>query len=198
MPKLILATNNNHKISEISQFLNGENIEILSAKDFENFPEMEEIGETLDENAIIKARGVWDKFHLPCLADDTGLEVDYLRGAPGVYSARFAGENCSFDDNNRKLLNMLDGIPAELRSARFRTVMAFVDHEGRTHTEQGVLEGFIAEQPLGEYGFGYDPIFIVGGSNKTLAQFPLDEKNNISHRGRALKGIIPRIIKSLA
>jgi XTP/dITP diphosphohydrolase len=197
MLQLVLATNNVHKISEISHLLAGKNIQILSAVDFKDFPVIAENGQTLYENAIIKASAIWNKYRLPCLADDTGLEVDSLNGLPGVFSARFAGENCTYDDNNRKLLRLLEGTPHERRTARFKTVMAFLDMEGIMRTAEGVLEGHIALSPIGNFGFGYDPVFIVKGFNRTLAQFTLDEKNKFSHRGQALKEIIPRIIKSL-
>jgi XTP/dITP diphosphohydrolase len=193
--KLILATNNTHKISEISAILSGLDLEILSAKNFPDFPEIEETGNTLEENAILKIQAVWEKYHFPAVADDTGLEVDYIRGAPGVYSARFAGTGCTYDDNNRKLLSLLEGARGRERSARFRTVIAFVDMKGEIQQVNGVLEGEIADKPRGENGFGYDPVFVVEGTEKTLAEFPTEEKNKISHRGRALAKIRP-IIKT--
>jgi XTP/dITP diphosphohydrolase len=195
--KLILATNNSHKISEISAILAGLDLEILSAKNFPDFPEIEETGNTLEENAILKAQAVWEKYHLPAVADDTGLEVDYLRGAPGVYSARFAGPGSTYDDNNLKLLSLLEGTSGRERSARFRTVIAFVDIRGVVQSVDGVLEGEIANELRGENGFGYDPVFIVEGTGKTLAEFPTDEKNKISHRGRALARIRPIIETAL-
>jgi XTP/dITP diphosphohydrolase len=193
MNKLILATNNIHKISEMSAILIGPKLEILSAKDFADFPEIDETGETLAENAILKVRAVWERYHLPALADDTGLEVDYLKGVPGVYSARFAGPGCTYDDNNRKLLALLDGIARSKRTARFRTVIALIDNNGAVQSVEGVLEGEIAEKPSGENGFGYDPIFMVRGTGRTLAEIPTVEKNKISHRSRALAKIKPII-----
>ncbi len=195
MKKLILATNNRDKIFEIKRILEGIELEILSASDFDDFPDIEETGNTLAENAILKAKSIWDRYRLPCLADDTGLEVDYLDGAPGVYSSRFAGEGCSYDDNNKKLLSLLQRVPAEKRSARFRTVIAFADIDGEIHTAEGVLEGYIGSEPKGTFGFGYDPIFVVSGMNVTLAELPPEEKNRISHRSRALAIIKPIIIK---
>jgi XTP/dITP diphosphohydrolase len=197
MSQLILATNNQHKISEIRAILAGYDIEILSAGDFPDFPQVQETGETLRDNAVLKAKAVWEKYHLASLADDTGLEVDYLRGAPGVYSSRFAGPGCSYDDNNRRLLLLLDGVPNEARTARFRTVIAFIDDRGEARTVDGVLEGRIATERVGEYGFGYDPIFLVEGTDKTLAQFPPHEKNRISHRGRALEKARAIILEAL-
>jgi XTP/dITP diphosphohydrolase len=195
--KLILATNNIHKISEMKAILSGLNLEILSAKNFPDFPEVEETGETLAENAILKVKAVWEKYHLPAVADDTGLEVDYLSGAPGVYSARFAGSGCSYDDNNRKLLSLLEKIEKPGRTARFRTVIAFVDITGAVRHVDGVLEGEIADKVRGSHGFGYDPIFIVGRTGKTLAEYPAEEKNKISHRSRALAKIHPIIEKAM-
>ncbi len=173
------------------------NLGILSAKDFPDFPDVEETGATLAENASLKARAVWQKYHVPSVADDTGLEVDFLGGAPGVYSARFAGENCTFDDNNRKLIELLKGVPAEKRGARFKTSIAFIDYEGNLHLAEGVLEGAIADKPSGRFGFGYDPIFVVAGTGKSLAQFPPEKKNSISHRYRALLGIRSIIVKAM-
>jgi XTP/dITP diphosphohydrolase len=193
MNKLILATNNNYKISEMSAILADLNWDILSARDFADFPEIEETGETLAENAILKVCAVWERYHLPALADDTGLEVDYLKGVPGVYSARFAGPGCTYDDNNRKLLALLDGIDQSKRTARFRTVIALIDNNGAVQSVEGVLEGEIAEKPSGENGFGYDPIFMVRGTGRTLAEIPTVEKNKISHRSRALAKIKPII-----
>jgi XTP/dITP diphosphohydrolase len=197
MRKLILATNNIHKIAEMQAILEGLDLEILSARDFPDFPEAEETGETLVENAALKALAVWNKYHLPAVADDTGLEVDYLGGAPGVYSARFAGPACSFADNNRKLLSLLNNVPDEERNARFRCVISFIDHKGELYSVQGILEGSIAAFPRGKQGFGYDPVFVVKGTGKTLAEYPASEKNRISHRNLALARIRPIIIQSL-
>ena len=196
MRKLILATNNKHKISEIKEILRGIDLQMYSAADFDDFPDVEETGETLEENALLKAKAIWDKYGLPCLADDTGLEVAHLNGAPGVYSARFAGDGCSFDDNNRKLLGMLRGVPREKRAAIFKTVIAFVDVKGRARTVEGTLAGYIGFETRGIYGFGYDPVFMVG--DRTLAELTPKEKNRISHRSAALKKIKPIIIDALS
>jgi XTP/dITP diphosphohydrolase len=197
MSKLIIATNNIHKISEISAILSGSGIDILSARDFPDFPQIEETGETLAENALLKAQAVWEKYRLPSVADDTGLEVDYLHGAPGVYSARFAGPNCTYDDNNNRLLELLRDVPFEFRTARFKTVIAFFDKAGEGNQAEGILDGHIGTEPAGDYGFGYDPIFLVEGTGRTLAQFPPQQKNQISHRGRALAAIRPIILRLL-
>jgi XTP/dITP diphosphohydrolase len=194
--KLILATNNKDKIFEISRILRGLDIEILNAGDFPDFPGVEETGETLAENASLKAGSVFEKYGLPCVADDTGLEVDYLDGKPGVISARFAGEGCSYDQNNAKLLKLLEGVAPANRTARFKTVIAFADFEGRIHTVEGTLEGAIAARRKGGYGFGYDPLFVLPGSGLHLAELPPDEKNKISHRARALSKIRPIIVRA--
>ncbi len=198
MNKLILATNNRDKIDEIKSILEDADFEILSASDFDDFPEIEETGKTLAENAILKAETIRDRYGLPCLADDTGLEVDYLDGAPGIYSSRFAGEGGSYDDNVNKLLSMLEGVPPAKRTARFKTVIAFADSSGEIHTVDGVLEGIIGTEPKGTFGFGYDPVFVFEGMNVALAELPPAEKNKISHRSRALAGIKPIIIKAFS
>jgi XTP/dITP diphosphohydrolase len=195
--KLILATNNKDKISEILKILEGIEIEILSAGDFDDFPDPEEIGNTLAANAGLKARAVYERYHLPCVADDTGLEVDYLYGEPGVMSSRFAGENASYDDNNRKLLKLLEGVRPEERTARFKTVIAFADPEGVIHLVEGILEGSIADEKKGEHGFGYDPVFVVAERGIRLAEMLPEEKNRISHRARALEKIKPIILKAM-
>ncbi len=183
--RLILATNNQHKIREISQLLADLEIEIFSKADFSNFPDVPETGQTLAENALIKSRAIFQKYRIPAVADDTGLEVGYLNGAPGVMSARFAGEGCSFADNNRKLLAALEGIRGERRRARFVTVIA-VSYAGGDELLEGVAEGLITEENCGENGFGYDPIFFYPPANKTFAEMTAEEKNRVSHRGQAL------------
>jgi XTP/dITP diphosphohydrolase len=197
MKQLILATNNPHKISEMSSILSDNSLKILSAVDFPDFPRVEETGKILEENAILKVKAVWDRYHISCLADDTGLEVEYLKGAPGVMSARFAGPECSYDDNNRKLLGLLGNVPEGKRKARFRTVIAFIDGAGSVKWVDGILTGSIGFERRGSNGFGYDPIFIVEGIGKTLAEFTPEEKNALSHRGRALAKIRPIVLKAL-
>ncbi len=184
--KLILATNNRHKISEMSAVMEGLEIELLSKADFSDFPDIPETGTTLEENALLKARAVFEKYGIAAIADDTGLMVAALSGAPGIYSARYAGEQCSFLDNNLKLLAELQGVAQPDRSASFVTVIALVDGEGE-HCFTGEVHGVITTELMGENGFGYDPVFLPNESNKTFAQMSAAEKNAISHRGRALK-----------
>jgi XTP/dITP diphosphohydrolase len=191
--KLIIATNNRHKLAEIKGIFVGSNIEVLSAADFVDFPEVEETGATLAENAALKARTIWQRYHLPCLADDTGLEVDCLGGRPGVYSSRYAGPEATYDDNCNKLLEETAGSKQTDRKARFRCVMVFIDSGGGEHIAEGTIEGEIIGQKRGENGFGYDPIFFVPSSGKTLAEMESSEKNKISHRHNALAKIIPLI-----
>ena len=192
---LIIATNNRDKLVEIKDILEHTDIEILSAADFDDFPDVEETGATLEENALLKARAVWDKYHLPCVADDTGLEVDCLDGAPGVFSSRYAGENATYDDNCRKLLSEVSKASSTNRAARFRTVMAFIDSEGVSHTADGIIEGEIIDTKRGNNGFGYDPVFLEPSRGKTLAELDASEKNKISHRHNALVNILPVIIE---
>lgn len=186
--KLVLATNNQDKIREMKNLLDDLDIEILTSKDFDDFPEIEETGETLEDNAILKAEGIFKVTGLPSLADDTGLAVDFLDGAPGVYSSRFAGPDCTYDDNNAKLLQEMQGVPKERRTARFACVIAICFGEGDNELVEGKVEGFITEEKAkSSGGFGYDPVFFYPPHGKTFAELTLDEKNAISHRGLALK-----------
>ena len=194
--KLIIATNNRDKLAEIKDILSDTDIEVLSAADYDDFPDVEETGQTLMENALLKARAVWDKYHLTCVADDTGLEVDCLGGAPGVYSSRYAGENATYDDNCRKLISEVKKT-TDARTARFRTVMVFIDKQRNAHTADGVIEGEIIETKRGQNGFGYDPVFLVPSLGKTLAELKPSEKNKISHRHNALINILPVIKEKL-
>jgi XTP/dITP diphosphohydrolase len=187
MNTVVLATSNQHKVEEIRAMLAELPITFLSLTDFPDLPEVIEDGTTCQENAVKKAREIAAGAGHWALADDTGLEVDALGGRPGVYAARYAGEGATYADNCEKLLEELQHIPAGQRGARFLTVMALSDPEGQTETVEGVLQGQITEQFYGSQGFGYDPVFYVPNADKTLAEMTLDEKNEISHRGQALR-----------
>ncbi|HIE28761.1 TPA: XTP/dITP diphosphatase [Candidatus Poribacteria bacterium] len=187
--KLVVATNNPHKVKEIAAILRGQNYEILSLKDFSNAPVVAEDGDTFEENAAKKATTIARYTRLLTLADDSGLEVDALNGEPGVKSARFAGENATDEDRNRKLLNLLKDVPETKRSARFKCAMALSNPQGDTDVVLGVCEGIIAFEPKGDTGFGYDPIFIVPRYRKTFAELGPAIKNRISHRAIALQKI---------
>ncbi len=191
MKKIFLATHNRDKIKEIKEKL-GEGVSVLTLDDFPDFPEVIEDGDTLKANALIKARAAFAHTELPALADDTGLEVEALDGAPGVYSSRYAGENVSYADNVNKLLQEMNGVPENARRACFRTVAAFTDGS-REFTEEGILEGFITTEPSGSGGFGYDPIFYIPQKRETLASISLAEKNEISHRAKALQKIVEHL-----
>jgi XTP/dITP diphosphohydrolase len=185
--KLVLATNNRHKIREISEILEGLDVEIITKDSFEDFPEVDETGTTLEENATLKAEAVYEYTGQPSLADDSGLEVDALGGRPGVSSARYAGPGCTFADNNAKLLKALDGVSDEKRSARFRCVIAICFEKGETKLAEGRIDGTITRELRGRQGFGYDPVFLVPHLGLTFAEMPADQKNSLSHRGRAVR-----------
>ncbi|MCJ7457704.1 MAG: RdgB/HAM1 family non-canonical purine NTP pyrophosphatase [candidate division Zixibacteria bacterium] len=214
--KLILATHNQHKIEEIQKILSqsteydlarsrdltstniaAQKLEILTLKDFPNVPEVEETGKTMQENAIIKAVAVYNATGIPALADDSGLEVDALNGAPGVVSARFAGPGCTYKDNNVKLLGLLKGIPEEKRGAAFRCVVALALSQDDVRIVEGKVKGIITDKEIGKNGFGYDPVFYDTELGKTFAQLSQEEKNRVSHRGiafRKAKELIKRLM----
>ncbi|SMO89032.1 RdgB/HAM1 family non-canonical purine NTP pyrophosphatase [Fodinibius sediminis] len=186
MKTIVLASQNKHKIEELRATLAPLNITLKSTYDF---PELEEVIEdkaTLEGNALKKARYVYEKTGYPALSDDTGLEVDALEGRPGVYSARYAGESASYQDNVNKLLDELAGVSSENRGARFRTVVALVSDEG-TETFEGICRGDILTEERGEGGFGYDPVFRPEGYDQTFAELDSEIKNKISHRGKAIE-----------
>jgi XTP/dITP diphosphohydrolase len=195
--QLVLATNNEDKITEIRHLLDDLPITILTRSDFLDFPDPEETGATLEENAILKARAIAEYCDLPSLADDSGLEVDALGGAPGVFSSRYAGENVTYRDNYEKLLVNLKGVPREKRTARFRCVIAVAWSPDEIETVEGVAEGIIAEDVAGDRGFGYDPVFLFPPLNKRFSEMTLDEKNLVSHRGLALQRARTLIIERL-
>ena len=188
--KMVLATKNKNKVKEVSEFLAPHGIEVVSLHEFPDLPEIEEYGETFKDNAIIKATEACMFTGIMALADDSGLEVDCLEGLPGVYSSRFAGEDKDDLANNKKLLELLEGVPAEQRTARFKCVMALATTDCFVYTAEGTCEGVIAEQPRGEGGFGYDPLFYLPEYGKTFAELDLETKNKISHRSRALTGVL--------
>lgn len=183
--RVVLASNNKNKLREMAQILSQFGMEVISQRDAGADFEAEENGTTFRENAEIKASAVYDALHMPVIADDSGLAVDALDGAPGVYSHRFAGENASDRERSLKVLEMLEGIPESSRTARFICEICYIDEKGEKHFFTGKCEGIIGTEEKGSNGFGYDPIFLVGG--KTLAEMTDDEKNNISHRGNALR-----------
>ena len=184
--ELVFATNNKHKVREISDLLDS-NFRILGLADLNITEDIPEEAETLEENALFKARYVHEKTGKNVFADDTGLEVEALGGAPGVYSARYAGENKSFDDNIEKLLCEMNG--ADDRSARFRTVIALI-LDGTEYLFEGTVEGEITGERRGNGGFGYDPVFLATGYDRTFAEIPLSEKNKISHRAKAMRQLL--------
>ncbi len=186
MKKIVLATQNPHKVQELNEMLSDLDIHFVAATEFPELVEVEEDGETLQDNALKKARYVAVKTGLPALADDTGLEVKALNGKPGVYSARYAGENVTYQDNVLKLLRKMSSITdINKRKAQFRTVVAFVN-DGEELLFEGKCEGRILPEQRGQSGFGYDPVFLPDGFDKTFAEMDLEEKNKISHRGRAI------------
>jgi XTP/dITP diphosphohydrolase len=184
----VLATANPHKANEMRAVLSGLGIELLDRPD--HVGEVEEDAETLEGNALLKARALVEATGRPAIADDTGLFVDALEGRPGVLSARFAGENATYADNVAKLLASLVGVIESRRTARFRTVVVVAYPEGEPVVVEGILEGSIGVEPRGENGFGYDPVFIPEGGAQTLSEMTPDEKNAISHRARALMKLV--------
>jgi len=199
---LLIATSNMGKAKEISEALKNFNLEIKTLKDFPNIAPPQETGNTFFENAYLKAKYYAEKTGLLSLADDSGLEVDILNGAPGIYSSRFAGENASDEENNKKLLELLKNVPLEKRKARFVCVIVVYHPSGKYIKSEGIWEGLIGFEPRGSYGFGYDPIFLVPEYNykKTAAELPIEEKNKLSHRGKALvklKDILAEFLKSI-
>lgn len=184
--KLLFASHNQHKLEEVRSILLSkglQGIELISLSDLGDEEEIPENGETLEENALQKAREVWRRYHIPCFADDTGLEVRALDGAPGVYSARYAGSHCSAEDNVDKLLRKLQD--KEDREAQFRTVIALILDDGEEHLFEGEVAGEILRERRGAGGFGYDPIFLPAGKELSFSEMTLEEKNGISHRYEA-------------
>lgn len=189
MKKAILATNNSHKVSEFRRAFaeNGIDIQLLTLKEVGFFDEIVEDADSFEGNAFIKAYTVAKKCNMPAIADDSGLEVDFLGGAPGVFSARYAGEDSDDDRNNKKLLEELFGVPAEKRTARFVCTICVCDPEGNRFFATGKGEGVILDSPRGDNKFGYDPLFFVPALEKTYAELDESTKNSISHRGNAIR-----------
>jgi len=192
----MIATRNKGKIREIREALNGLDLRIYALSDFPNVPNIEEDGKNFTENALKKARFYSKYFEMMTVADDSGLEVDSLKGLPGIYSARYAGEGASSQTNNQKLLSALEGVPVSKRGAKFKCLLAMVSPDGKEAIAEGSCNGSIGFREKGKRGFGYDPLFILPKYGKTMAQLSLEEKNKISHRGKALRKI-RKLMKSL-
>jgi XTP/dITP diphosphohydrolase len=191
---VVLATRNQNKIKEITAIFADVPIRFRTLDEYPGSPEVVEDAKTLEGNAQKKAYEIAAFTNEIALADDSGLEVEFLDGAPGVISARFAGKNCTYQDNNNKLLNLLKGVPTEHRKAQFRSIMALAVPGGATLTVEGCLKGYITDRARGEDGFGYDPVFLVPEVGKTLAEMGPNQKNSLSHRYKALRAIRPTLL----
>jgi XTP/dITP diphosphohydrolase len=194
MKQLVLATNNKHKAEEFRELLGDLKIEILTLDRFPGIGEVVEDADTIEGNALKKAEEVFQATNLPTLADDSGLEVHYLDKEPGVYSSRYAGPDATYEDNCKKLLMKLRGVPPRRRAARFRCVLSFVAPDNTPQMAEGMCRGIIIESPRGTGGFGYDPVFLPNGHPKTLAEMTSKEKNSLSHRAKAVHLIKPYLI----
>lgn len=194
MDKIVFATTNEGKVKEIKEILGDFPIEVVSMKEMGITADIEENGATFEENSLIKARALVKLTGIPALADDSGLEVDYLNGEPGIYSARYLGRDIDYDYKNNYIIDKLSGAKGEERSARFVCVISLVLPDGREFVERGVVEGLIGYEQKGENGFGYDPIFYLPEYEKTSAELPPEEKNRISHRGKALTAMKKLIV----
>lgn len=195
--EIVLATRNRYKDEEIKSILKDLDTKIMSMTSFPDYPATIEDGATLEENAAKKAREAAEFFKKWAIADDSGLEVDCLNGRPGIFSARYAGKNCSCDDNNKKLIAELKNVPEEKRSANFRTVIAVASPDGKLFLADGEIFGTIRERATGTSGFGYDPVFYVPEYGKTFAELSYEIKNSLSHRAKALQKV-KKIIKNLS
>jgi len=190
MMKVVIATHNKDKLKELKKGFSNLPLKLLDLSSFPQIGEIIEDGKTLKDNALIKAKTVYELTGIPALADDTGLEVDAIGGKPGVFTARFAGENCSYKDNVNKMLKVMKNIKEFDRGAIFKTVMAFYDGKKELFSE-GIVRGIIAQEKKGLAGFGYDSIFYVVEEGKTFAEMTIEKKNIISHRGRAINNLMP-------
>ncbi|MDN5344566.1 MAG: XTP/dITP diphosphohydrolase [Clostridia bacterium] len=191
MPEIVIATHNPGKAREFQELLQGLNLVIRTLQDFPACQLPPETGSTFAENATLKARTVAEFTGLPALGDDSGLEVDFLNGAPGVYSARFAGEPANDRRNNTKLLHLLEAVPWGQRTARFRCALVLALPGGPQYLAEGTVEGWIAFEPRGEHGFGYDPLFYLPDLGRTMAELGEEGKNRLSHRARAVQNLWP-------
>lgn len=194
MKNIIISSSNKHKISEIITTIKPLFDKIYSLSDFPDIGDIKEDGTSIVENSFIKSRVAFNHTKLPSMADDTVLEVDHLMGDPGIYTARYAGENATYEENMEKLLKNLKGVPWKKRTARFKTVVTYVDGENDFFVE-GCLEGKILESKQGDLGFGYDPIFYASAQNMSLGDMGLEEKNQISHRAIAIQKFAHKIIR---
>ncbi|MEI7476479.1 MAG: XTP/dITP diphosphatase [Actinomycetes bacterium] len=197
---LVLATRNQGKIREFRRILDAISqgaINLVGLEEFPHTTDVEETGSTFKENALLKARSVCKETGLPAIADDSGLSVDALNGAPGIYSARYAGVHGDDQANNAKLMRELENIPEEKRGAHFTCAAALVLPDGREHVAEEIFEGSILHAPIGEHGFGYDPLFRPQGLAISSAQMSAEEKDSISHRGKSLRAIAPHVISLL-
>lgn len=194
---IVFATGNQDKMREIREILEGLDANILSMKEAGIEADIEENGTTFEENAMIKARAVASRTDAVVLADDSGLEIDYLGGEPGIYSARYMGEDTPYEVKNRELLSRLAGVPKERRGARFVCAVAAVFPDGTSFTKRGTVEGYIGEAPAGENGFGYDPIFYADEYGCSTAEMTREQKNAVSHRGNALRAVRSELEKRI-
>lgn len=190
METVIIASGNQGKLKEFKELMKDLAVEVKSLKDFPEIGDIEENGTTFAENAYIKAKAVYEVTGCLSIADDSGLEVDALAGAPGIYSARYAGENKDDKANNEKLLKEMDAVPNEKRGAQFHCAIVAIDKEGHRYDAEGIVRGEILRVPQGENGFGYDPLFYIEEFGRTTAELSMDEKNEISHRGKAVRQIV--------
>lgn len=197
MKRIIFATTNEGKMKEIRLIMENSGYEVVSLKQAGISADIIENGTTFEENALIKAETIAKLTGELALADDSGLEVDYLDKAPGIYSARFLGENTGYDVKNQYILDKLKGVPQSERTARFVCAIALADGKGRTWTKRATIEGYIGYEVRGENGFGYDPIFMVPEYNKTTAELTIEEKNEISHRAKALRAMKKELLKNV-
>lgn len=193
--RILVATKNRNKIKEISDILSDLSLDLISLDAFPDYHPCQEDGKTFEENALKKALSAWRALGFATIAEDSGLEVDALGGAPGVISARFAGPKATYQDNNKKLLDLLKGVPRQKRRARFVCVAVFVTKSGKIVLNRGEVEGEIAEEPRGTNGFGYDPVFYLPSFGKTVAELDDRTKNLISHRAKAIGGLRDFILR---